>query len=255
MLGSIGDAGAFSFNYFKNMTCGEGGAVVTSNDHVAEAARCMIDCCGFYWTGRAEAAGVHPFVVSGSRASEIEGAMLNVQLDRLPSTIRALRRQKKQILKGTAGTGLAPNPQHSPDHECGTHVMYLLPTPAQADSFAAAAGGTVAGKTGRHNYTEWDAVLNRRAAHHDAFNPFRFAANRKCRRTYSKSMCARSIDLLNRTVMIRTDPDRTAADVKALIARIRAAAGETLGAARTNGDGRPKPAVATARRTPAPAAS
>ena len=25
MMGSIGHAGAFSFNYFKNMTCGEGG--------------------------------------------------------------------------------------------------------------------------------------------------------------------------------------------------------------------------------------
>src|SRR6185503_1645984 len=31
--GSIGNAGAFSFNYFKNMSCGEGGCVV-SNDEV-----------------------------------------------------------------------------------------------------------------------------------------------------------------------------------------------------------------------------
>jgi dTDP-4-amino-4,6-dideoxygalactose transaminase len=238
MLGSIGHAGAFSFNYFKNMTCGEGGAVVTSDDRAAEAARCMVDCCGFYWTGRQD--GVHPFAVSGSRASEIEGAMLNVQLDRVVPTIRALRRQKKQILKGTGRTALVPNPRHSPDHECGTHVMYLFPTPAQADAFAARAGGTVAGKTGRHNYTEWDAVLNRRAAHHDAFNPFRFPANRKCRRTYDKAMCARSIDVLNRTVMIRTDPDRTPADVKALVARLRAAAAETVGPAPA--PSRPRPA-------------
>ena len=29
-LGSIGDAGAFSFNQFKILTCGEGGGMVTS---------------------------------------------------------------------------------------------------------------------------------------------------------------------------------------------------------------------------------
>ncbi len=52
MLGSIGHAGAFSFNYYKNMTSGEGGAVVTNDEKVLERARCMVDCCNFYWTGR-----------------------------------------------------------------------------------------------------------------------------------------------------------------------------------------------------------
>ena len=42
-FGSIGDAGAFSFNYFKNMTCGESGGVATSDDAVAERVRCAID--------------------------------------------------------------------------------------------------------------------------------------------------------------------------------------------------------------------
>ena len=31
-MGSIGDVGAFSFNYYKNMTGGEGGGVVINND-------------------------------------------------------------------------------------------------------------------------------------------------------------------------------------------------------------------------------
>ena len=35
MLGSIGHAGAFSFNYFKNMTAGEGGGIATSDPKVA----------------------------------------------------------------------------------------------------------------------------------------------------------------------------------------------------------------------------
>jgi dTDP-4-amino-4,6-dideoxygalactose transaminase len=41
-LGTIGDIGAYSFNYYKNMTAGEGGAVVTSDDILAERVRCAI---------------------------------------------------------------------------------------------------------------------------------------------------------------------------------------------------------------------
>ena len=37
-LGSLGDAGAFSFNYFKNISAGEGGGVVTNDRKVYERA-------------------------------------------------------------------------------------------------------------------------------------------------------------------------------------------------------------------------
>ncbi len=89
MMGSIGDAGAFSFNYFKNMTCGEGGGVATNDDRVAERARCAIDPCHFYWQGQDD--GLKPFAGAGARASELMGAMLNVQLDRIDGIIGAMR--------------------------------------------------------------------------------------------------------------------------------------------------------------------
>jgi dTDP-4-amino-4,6-dideoxygalactose transaminase len=81
----MGNAGGFSFNYFKNMTCGEGGAVVTADDKVAQRARCMIDPCSFYWEGRDEDA--RPFANPGARVSEIQGAMMLAQLDRLPGLL------------------------------------------------------------------------------------------------------------------------------------------------------------------------
>ena len=37
-LGSIGDAGAFSFNYFKIISAGEGGALLTNNQEIFERA-------------------------------------------------------------------------------------------------------------------------------------------------------------------------------------------------------------------------
>jgi len=226
MLGSIGHAGAFSFNYYKHITCGEGGAAVTSDRVAGERIRCMVDCCNFYWTGRRD--DVKAFASDGARASEIEGAMLNAQLDRLPGMLRAMRRQKRRILNETARSGLEPIPVHDPDGECGSHVMYILPTAEKAARFARVTGGGIRSQTGRHVYTEWDPILSHQGAHHPALNPYRMRENRKCRKRYTKTMCKRSLDILDRTVAFATHPDRARADVTALIAKINRAAAKVL---------------------------
>lgn len=226
-VGSFGEAGAFSFNYFKNMTCGEGGAVVTNDEQAAKRMSCMIDCCGFYWTGRD--GDLRPFLAPGSRASEIEGAMMNVQLDRLPGLLETLRTQKKRILAETADTGLTVPPCRSPEWECATNTFYALPTAEAADRFAELAGGGVTGKTGRHVYTEWDQILGKRGAAHPAMDPFQFPQNTGCRMDYTPEMCPRSLEILSRTVMIGNHPDRTEAQVAEVIERVRGAAREVLG--------------------------
>ena len=231
MLGSIGHIGAFSFNYFKNMSCGEGGAVVTSSDDIAERINCAVDPCKFYWDGRKESfAG---FVVNGARASEIEGAMMNCQLDKIDDIINTNRAQKKRILKETTSPGLGAgslvaSPNNSPDWECGTHVTYILPTTEAADVFAERIKGTVAVKTGRHVYTEWDPILEHRGAHHEALNPFNLAQNKGCRMEYSLDMCSKSLDILGRTVFIGTNPDRTDEEVDEIVGRINEAAASLL---------------------------
>ena len=44
-LGSIGDAGAFSFNYFKIISAGEGGALLTNNQEIFEKALIFDEIC------------------------------------------------------------------------------------------------------------------------------------------------------------------------------------------------------------------
>jgi dTDP-4-amino-4,6-dideoxygalactose transaminase len=226
MLGSMGHTGAFSFNYFKNMTCGEGGAIVTNDARVASVARCTVDCCGFYWTGRE--GDVTPFVASGSRASEIEGAVLNAQLERIGSIISRLRRQKKRILRQTADTGLKPAVSHSLDWECGSMLMYLLPTAEQAQRFAAGMKCGIAGRTGRHTCTDWDPILQHHGARHPQMDPFRLPANRRCRKRYGPQVWKKSLDILNRTVQIRMDPQRSDAEIRGIVQAIRQAAEEVL---------------------------
>lgn len=226
-VGAIGHAGAFSFNYYKNMTAGEGGACVTNNDAAVARMGCMIDCCKFYWTSREQDESL--FISNGSRASEIEGAILLAQLDRLDGMIRRMRRQKQRILRETADTGLVPIQANSPDDECGTHVGFLMPTAEQADAMQGLLGCMIAGKTGRHVYTEWDPIFAHRGGPHPAMNPFEFKENAECRMSYDKAMCARSLDILNRTIMIGTHPDHKAADVTRQIRSLRKAAKTVVG--------------------------
>jgi dTDP-4-amino-4,6-dideoxygalactose transaminase len=222
MLGSIGAVGAFSFNYYKNMTCGEGGAIVTDDPRIAERAMCAIDPCRFYWDGRENTfAG---FVTNGARASEIEGAILNAQLDRIEGMIARMRDEKAAVLSRTTGDGLRAAPDNSPQGGCGTHVMYQFDAPAAAAAFAEGAGGTVLIRTGRHVYTEWDPILDHRGGPHPALNPYQMAENRECRMAYDRDMCARTLDILSRTVSVQMHPEHTSAAVDALVDRVLAAA-------------------------------
>jgi len=229
-FGTIGDIGCFSFNFYKNMTAGEGGGVAIDDDAVAERVRCAIDPCHFYWHGRDQS--TQPFAGNGARASELMGAMLNAQLDRLDPMIAAMRAERRKILAGTASLdnlGLKQAPLHSPDHDCAAQAIYTLPSADAADRFVNVFPSVIAGKTGRHNYTEWDQVLMGAGAAHPAMNPYNMPANASCRRSYSKDMCAKSLDILNRTVMVATHPKHAASDIDDIIHNIGVAARVALG--------------------------
>jgi dTDP-4-amino-4,6-dideoxygalactose transaminase len=228
-FGALGHIGAFSFNYFKNMTCGEGGGVAVNDDVLAERARCAIDPCHFYWQGRND--DVKPFSGNGARASELMGAMLNVQLDRLDGMIQAMRAEKTAILDATralGNLGLKATPMNSPESDCSAQVMYSLPSAEAARRFSELFPCVIIGKTGRHTYTEWDQVLMGAGAAHPAMNPFNMPANAECRKTYSKDMCARSLEILDRTIMVATDPKHTADEIADIIHNIGVAARVTL---------------------------
>jgi dTDP-4-amino-4,6-dideoxygalactose transaminase len=230
MLGSIGHMGGFSFNYYKNMTCGEGGAVVTNDPDFNRRAKCVIDPCGFYWTGRD--GDFKPFCANGARASELEGALLNIQLDRITGIIDSMRAEKREILEGVRHLeeiGLKLAPINSPDYECSAQVMFTFPTTDSAKRFIDIFPSVIAGTTGRHNYTEWDQILIGEGAGHPTMNPYEMEANRDCRRTYSKEMCARSLDILNRTVMVATDPRHTQDEIAGMIRNIGIAAKAVFG--------------------------
>lgn len=79
-VGTIGDAGTYSFQASKLMTGGEGGAVVSTDDEVLDRARSFADC------GRrpGEWYYSHHLLGGNFRMTEWQGAVLLAQLDRFP---------------------------------------------------------------------------------------------------------------------------------------------------------------------------
>ncbi|MBZ0257681.1 DegT/DnrJ/EryC1/StrS family aminotransferase, partial [bacterium] len=78
-VGPIGDLGTFSFQNSKNLSAGEGGAIVTNDEALAERVRSFVNCGrvkGGLWYDHHELAGNH-------RLGAFQAAVLRVGLTRL----------------------------------------------------------------------------------------------------------------------------------------------------------------------------
>src|SRR5690606_7491221 len=81
-LGTIGDAGTFSFDFVKTITCGEGGAVVTHNTSDYQKMDAYADH-GHDHLGVDRGADKHPYLGYNYRISELHAAVGIAQLRKL----------------------------------------------------------------------------------------------------------------------------------------------------------------------------
>ena len=228
MLGTIGHAGGFSFNYFKNMTCGEGGGFVTKSKAVFGRGSVAVDCCAFYWNPDEERED-EQFAGLNFRATEFSGAVLNVQLRRIDGMLTRMRAQKKELLQVGLDAGLTSIVNNSLDYECGATLGFVFPTEGEARAFSARLNKGKVGSflpidTGRHVYTRWDPILRKQGAHHPDLNPYNLPANRKLKVSYTMDMCKDSLDVLSRCVLIAMHPDHKRGRIRSMAKAIREAA-------------------------------
>lgn len=109
-LGTIGDAGTFSFQASKNMTAGEGGMIVTNNPAFADLCESYI--CGGREYGRPWYE--HHRLGWNYRITEFQSAVLIEQLKRLEAqTTRRIRNARYLTVKLAAIP--AVHPLHAPD--------------------------------------------------------------------------------------------------------------------------------------------
>lgn len=151
-VGTFGRLGIFSFHPRKAITTGEGGAIVTNDDALAERCR--------QWRnhGQAFSDGRRDFVLAGFnyRMTEIQAAIGRVQLDKFPKILEHRRRLAAAYLDALANCPAITLPQSHPEHTWQTFMVVLDERLSRAEVMASlaregieAGPGSVAGHCGR----------------------------------------------------------------------------------------------------------
>jgi 8-amino-3,8-dideoxy-alpha-D-manno-octulosonate transaminase len=96
-LGTIGDAGTFSFDFVKTITCAEGGAVLTNNEDIFIKSDGYSDH-GHDHKGTDRGADLHPFIGYNFRISELHAAVGLAQIRKLDEFLK-IQRKNHQHLK------------------------------------------------------------------------------------------------------------------------------------------------------------
>lgn len=122
-VGSIGEAGCFSFYTSKNMTvCGDGGMITTDNEELAEAARSFRDC------GRSTKYTMARIGFT-SRLNTVNAAIGRVQLKLLPEwnqKRQAIANLYRKELEGLEGITLPPETLNG---ESAVYHLFVIRTP------------------------------------------------------------------------------------------------------------------------------
>lgn len=126
-LGTIGDAGTFSFDFVKTMTCGEGGVVLTNNQDVYTKCDGYTDH-GHDHTGADRGADLHPFIGYNYRISELHAAVGLAQIKKLPDFLE-IQKRNHVILKNllTAIPEISFRSVPDPQGDSCTFLSWFLP--------------------------------------------------------------------------------------------------------------------------------
>ncbi len=134
-LGTLGDAGAFSLNESKIISCGEGGIFVCSDRARFERAFNAHDLAARFSPLLRDLFRIPPEDLGMSmRVSEIHGAIMRVQLRRLEDLLARLRHRKTIFAEALRGFDLVRGGCASGD--CGTTLHLRFRDPAEAAAAA-----------------------------------------------------------------------------------------------------------------------
>lgn len=227
-VGTIGIAGAHSYQQAKIITCGEGGALLTDDDTLYQKAMIYHDSNGIAFFGnQMESFTEEPFCGNEYRTDEIKAAIMRQQLKKLDDILSALRKNKSEFMEQLKDE-FTFIPAHDPQGDCGVAIPFFFDSEADARSFAEGVKPIIMGMilpidTDRHVYCNWTPIMEKRGAVHPGMDPFKMDANKDHLPDYRKDMCPKTLDLLARTVYFRVNPDWTEERKAVLLDAIRKA--------------------------------
>ena len=230
-VGSFSDIAIFSFQINKNITAGEGGAVVTNNDalwrravavHDVGYARDddeklqLQDSASFGW-GR------------GYRLDELRAAVLRVQLRKLPSTLARMRASKFRIREAIEGMrGISLRRLVDPSGDTGAFLLTIFPNEKIArvvnarmrwhgiTCSADAVSNVILADYGLHIYSNIPS-LTRKVGTDRSGAPWNLDRNRQSVYDYGHGCCPVADSLFRQTQLLTIPACLTGSDEKDVI--------------------------------------
>jgi 8-amino-3,8-dideoxy-alpha-D-manno-octulosonate transaminase len=218
-LGTFGDAGAFSLQFNKIITTGEGGAMITDRQDLLDLAIDVHDCAGSVRRG----VGLPQFAGWNFRASEIQGAIARVQLARLDGLLERMRAGQAAVAERVAALpGLTLRRPNDDGGDAGICLIAFADTATLATEAVDAlrAEGVLAMRIydpeliDLHIYPYWKPVLD---AISDAGVP--------------APDCPRTLELLERSIHVDLSPLNDEQDLDEIAFAFEKVAAGVLGAA------------------------
>ncbi len=136
-VGLFGTAGAFSFDFFKITTAGEGGLFITNDEETYKKADTFSDH-GHSHVGDNRGMEPHPYLGFNFRISELHAAVGLAQARRLPKII-SLNKKNKRYLKDQLRTieGVTFRRMEDEEGDSATFLNFFMPTPELAQQVVA----------------------------------------------------------------------------------------------------------------------
>ena len=238
-LGSIGQCGCLSFQYYKIITTGEGGMLLTNDESTYIKAQSVHDSAACWRPDRFAPARFPGELSYGYdfRMCEVTAAIGLAQFQRLDGLIDRMRDRKARIVAGLEELipkGIEPRRQNDSEGDTAVCIMFTVPTVEQCEKFikALVAENVDASHPYHKEIPDWHV------AHHwlhmieqvtptgDGY-PYRDPARKGAPVDYS-DLCPRSVDLLSRSVLINVPPQMTDDDCDMIAEGVRKVANAYL---------------------------
>jgi 8-amino-3,8-dideoxy-alpha-D-manno-octulosonate transaminase len=205
-LGSFGDMGAFSFDYVKTVTTGEGGMVITNNPDLYHCAEWYHDHGHDHNPKVSRALEGRTILGFNYRMNELQGALGLAQLRKLDYLIGEQKKNKKVIMDALAlvpGVGFRAKPD--PAGDSATFLAFNLPDENLAQRFqnllSAEGVDTVCYKRNLWHYVpNWEHFLARSTPNSKKY-PFTDPSY-KGRVQYTRESIPYAENILGRTLVI-----------------------------------------------------
>jgi len=218
-LGTFGDCGCFSLDFYKIITSGEGGFITTDDERLYVRAQSYHDTAACWRPDRyaRERMPGELFCGENYRMSELQGAVALAQVRRLDERLDRMRANQRRMLSGIERiAGLSFRKLPDPEGDAAVCVGLFCPDVETTKRVIPAlqAEGIVAGgiydATVRdwHIYTNWEHILERKTPTEEGC-PYTCPYYKGDLPEYAADMCPRTLDLLSRSVHVAVSSDYT----------------------------------------------